>query len=97
MDMNKLIGNGMTPMDLLPEDMKPIIERLLDGRFRSLLIIAEEDDGHFGDMFCLDMDGTVSNMYALLGALESVKRDLLDMIPSRLQCDEGREEDEDDD
>ncbi len=94
MDMNKLIGAGnLTPMDLLPEPLRPIIEALLDGRMRSLMIITEEVDTGTGDLFMLDMDDKASNVFALVGALEHLKRDLMDLVPSRRELENERDDD----
>ena len=92
MDINKLIGTGaLTPMDLLPEDVAPVIERLVEGRLRSLLIIAEETDGGTADMFLMDMDDKPSRVIALIGALECLKRELLDMCSKRGDSEEDEE------
>jgi hypothetical protein len=60
----------------------------------SLVVIAELDDQEIGDLYTLDMNGSRSNRFALLGAIEALKRDFLRAeIDSRVAYAQRGEED----
>lgn len=73
-------------VDALPEPLKPIINMLIEGRIKTLIVIAEDSDKNISDMYRLDMDGGKSNKYAVLGAIEALKRDFMRThIESRIE------------
>ncbi len=86
MDLKKLVGN---PADAIPEILKPLVAAILEGELRSLIVIGEHREGGIATMWELDMNGPGSNEFALLGALELVKHQLIHGVPA--------EEEEDDD
>lgn len=84
MDLAKLTAASF---DVLPDELKPIVAGLLSGEIRSLAVVFETADGDMGDAWFLDIDEPMSsNRYALLGALEGLKRDYMRCeIESRLE------------
>ena len=72
--------------DALPDEVKTLVVNLLEGRVKSLIIIAElQDQAGFLEGVFVDMEGGGSNRYAVIGALESVKRDFMRMeVESRV-------------
>ena len=72
--------------DALPDEVKTLVVNLLEGRIKSLIIIAElQDQAGFLEGVFVDMEGGDSNRYAVIGALESVKRDFMRMeVDSRV-------------
>lgn len=74
MDLSKLIGDKMAA---LPPELEPVIEGLINGEIISIALVTEYQDGHVGDLFCLNMNDGQSNIYAVLGAIETVKRDFM--------------------
>ena len=72
--------------DALPDEVKTLVVNLLEGRIKSLIIIAElQDQAGFPEGVFVDMEGGESNRYAVIGALESVKRDFMRMeVESRV-------------
>lgn len=72
--VERLIGDRLAA---LPEELLPVIDDIAAGRVRSLVVLVELDDEEVGDLFALDMNGTRSNRFALLGAIEALKRDFM--------------------
>lgn len=70
----------------LPDEVKTLVGLLLEGRVKSLIIVAElQEDSGFMEGIFVDMEGSYSNRYAVIGALESVKRDFMRMeVESRV-------------
>lgn len=86
----------------LPDEVKTLVVLLLEGRVKSLIIVAElQEDVGFMEGIFVDMEGGHSNRYAVIGALESVKRDFMRMeVESRVEyvdMDELMLGDDDDD
>lgn len=93
MDLIKLIGDKTAA---LPQELVPIIERIISGEVVSVVCIVELQDGSVGDLFELDMNDGHSNRYAVLGALEAAKRDFLRAhIESRIPYIELEEQEDD--
>lgn len=74
MDIKKLIGDKTAA---LPPELAPIIDGLIKGEIRSIALVVENQKGEIGDMFCIDMNDGDSNVFAVLGAIESMKRDFM--------------------
>ena len=74
MDLKKLIGQNVLE---IPEDLKPVLIALETGELKSLVILGEYQDGSVATSWNFGMNGGASNLYALVGALESLKFDLL--------------------
>jgi len=72
--------------DALPDEVKALVVNLLEGRVKSLIIIAElQDQTGFLEGVFVEREGGESNCYAVIGALESVKRDFMRMeVESRV-------------
>jgi hypothetical protein len=86
----------------LPDEVKTLVVLLLEGRVKSLIIVAELQEGvGFMEGIFVDMEGGESNRYAVIGALESVKRDFMRMeVESRVDYVEPDDlifDDDDDD
>lgn len=86
----------------LPDEVKTLVVLLLEGRVKSLIIVAELQEGvGFMEGIFVDMEGGDSNRYAVIGALESVKRDFMRMeVESRVDYIEPGDlmfDDDDDD
>lgn len=86
----------------LPDEVKTLVVLLLEGRVKSLIIVAELQEGvGFMEGIFVDMEGSHSNRYAVIGALESVKRDFMRLeVESRvdyLEPDDLMFDDDDDD
>lgn len=85
----------------LPDEVKEVVAGLIEGTIKSLVIIAEMQDGQYLEGIFNDMDGGQSHKYGMIGALESIKRDWQRMfVESRieyLEFDDLLEEGEDDD
>lgn len=93
MDVRALIGDRLAA---LPEELLPVIDDIVAGKVRSLIVLVELDDGEIGDLYSLDMDGSPSNRLAVLGAIEHLKRDFMrDQIESRVRYVETRDDDDD--
>lgn len=86
--------------DALPREVKELVVNLLEGRVKSLVVVAELDDGFLSGIF-VDMEGSVSNRFSVVGALECAKRDFMRMeIKSRVDYVEPDDiifDDDDDD
>lgn len=97
MDLNKLIGTGNpAAMNVLPEEVQTFIARVLEGRIRSFVIVAEESDGYIADQIALDMNNERSNVYSLIGAIECAKRDLMRIaVESRVTYEEAEDNNND--
>lgn len=95
MDIKKLIGDASAA---LPEELVPIINGIINGDIVSLAVIVEDQEGHMGDMWVTDLNDGETNRFAMLGALENLKRDFMRAeIESRVPYAWGDvEEDEDD-
>lgn len=92
MDLNKILQNAEA--NPVPEELRPIIERVLSGEVKSIVVLIEEQDGGVGDLFCLDMNGGQSNVYAVLGAIEALKRDFMRaVVESRVPYHEAQDDD----
>jgi hypothetical protein len=88
-DISKLVGGAS--LDVLPEQLKQLICAILEGRVMQFAVVVEFEDGTFGDCFPTLCDG--ANRYAMLGALEALRRDYLrEHIQSRTEYLKGREE-----
>ena len=89
MDIAKLIGVNPAAANVLPEELNWFINALLEGRIKGFVIVAEEADGSIADQIVLDNNGGHANTYALIGALECVKRDLMRIaVDSRIEYKE---------
>ena len=92
MDVRSLIGDRLAAM---PEELLPVIDDIVAGRVRSLVLLVELDDGEWGDLYSLDMNGSRSNRLAVLGAIENLKRDFMrDQLESRVSYLEARGDEE---
>lgn len=92
MDVRALIGDRLAAM---PEELLPVIDDLVAGRVRSMVLLVELDDGEIGDLYSLDMNGSQSNRLAVLGAIENLKRDFMrDQLESRVRYVETRDDDD---
>ncbi len=92
MDWRSLIGDRLSA---LPEELLPVIDDIVAGRVRSLVVLVELDDGEWGDLYSLDMNGSQSNRLAVLGAIENLKRDFMrDQLESRVSYVEARDDEE---
>jgi len=95
MDISKLAGPSA--FDVLPDEIKPLVSLLLEGKIRSMAVVFETNDSDVGDAWFLDIDSE-SNRYTLLGAIEALKRDYMRLeIESRLEYRPAFNLDEDDD
>lgn len=93
MDLQKLIGDKSAA---IPEQLMPIIEGIISGEVVSLVCLIETRDGDIGDLFELNMNDGESNLYAVLGALEALKRDFMRIhVESRVPYVEPEEHDND--
>lgn len=93
MDLQKLIGDRSAA---IPEQLLPIIEGIVNGDVVSLVCLVETRDGDVGDLFELDMNDGHSNLYAVLGGIEALKRDFMRAhIESRVPYVEPQEQDND--
>lgn len=63
--------------DAMPEEVKLIVAGLIEGTIKSLVIIAEMQDGDFSDGYYVDMNDGKSHRMAILGAMETLKRDFM--------------------
>ena len=63
--------------DAVPEDLKMAMAGLIDGSIKSLIIIAEYQDGSFMDGYSVDINDGKSNTAAMIGAIEILKRDFM--------------------
>lgn len=92
MDLSKLTE---TSFDVLPEEIKPLVFLLLEGKIRSMAVVFETDDGRVGDAWFVDIEGD-SNRYTLLGGIEALKRDYMRLeIESRQEYFPVIEDDDD--
>ena len=78
--MNKLDLSKMQE-SVLPEEVKTLVSLLLEGQVKTLIISAELQENEFMEGIFVDMDGGESNRYAVIGSMESVKRDFM-----RMEC-----------
>lgn len=74
MDVRALIGDRLAA---LPEELLPVIDDIVAGKVRSLIVLVELDDDEIGDLCVLDMNGSRSNRFAVLGGLAALQRDFL--------------------
>jgi hypothetical protein len=70
----------MTPpntelLDVIPEEIKPIVKLLLEGRIKQMVVIAELDTEYILDCYPILDDS--ANRYAMVGAIENLKRDYM--------------------
>lgn len=69
-------------LDVIPAEVKPLVQLLLEGRVKQMVVIAEMDNGNILDCFPI-LDET-ANRYAMVGAIENLKRDYMrEQIQSR--------------
>lgn len=73
MDVAAMIGAGAD--DVIPPQIAPLLKALLEGRVKQMVVIAEMDDGAIMDAFPIIDDK--ANRFAMLGAIETVKRDYM--------------------
>jgi hypothetical protein len=89
MDLSKLIG--MVAEGVIPEEIAPLVEALIEGRVKQFAAVAELDDGTVIDAFPV-LDETANRM-VMVGALEVVKRDYMRIhVRSRVEYVEIDEE-----
>lgn len=70
----------------LPDEVKELVSGLLEGRVKTLIVVAELQDNDFLEGIFVDLDGNTSHRYAVIGAIESVKRDFMRMeVESRVE------------
>jgi hypothetical protein len=62
-------------LDVIPEEIKPIVKLLLEGRIKQMVVIAELDDGNILD--CYPVLDDSAHRYAMVGAIENLKRDYM--------------------
>jgi len=92
MDVRALIGDRLAA---LPEELMPVIDDIVAGKVRSLIVLVELDDDEIGDLCVLDMNGSRSNRFAVLGAMAAMQRDYLRAhIASRVEYAEPDEKEE---
>ena len=65
----------LSAVDAIPPEAAPLIRGLIEGTIKQMVVIFETSDGNFCDCFpILDDD---CNRYAMLGAIEVLKRDYM--------------------
>ncbi len=74
MDIKKLIGDASAAM---PEELSPIIDGIIHGDVISIALVAEHRDGSLGDLFFFDLNDGDTNVLAVIGCLETLKRDIM--------------------
>ncbi len=90
MDINKLIGESQE--GVLPEQVAPLVQAIIEGRVKQMCLIVEMADGCFMDCYPILDDGC--NRFAMVGAIEVLKRDYMRThIQSRVNYVEQDEED----
>jgi len=95
-DIQKLIGSPS--LETMPEAVRDLMRDLLEGRVRQYAIVAELDDGNIGVGFHVVNEQDL-NVYTMLGAIETLKRDYMDMeVPGILDVyqdmqDQGEDDD----
>lgn len=62
-------------LDVIPAEVKPLVQLLLEGRIKQMVVIAELDNGNILDCFPILDDS--AHRYAMVGAIENVKRDYM--------------------
>jgi hypothetical protein len=68
----------------IPDEVKVIVQLLIEGRIKQLIVIAEIEDGKFLDGVFIQQPNDC-NRYAMIGALDVSKRDYMRMeIQSRV-------------
>lgn len=85
MDIKKLIGANVLTV---PDDLKPVLVAMETGELKSLVILGEYQNGSIATSWHFDMNGSGTNAYAMLGALEALKFDLLAELAAAEDDDE---------
>lgn len=59
----------------MPEEVRELVQALIEGRVKQMLFIAEMQEGTIADMFkIIDQN---ANRFTMVGAIESMKRDYM--------------------
>lgn len=78
--------------DVLPPEVAPLVQALLEGRVKQVAIIAELENGVFMD--CYPILDPRSNRLAMIGAIDVLKRDYMrEEIQSRVDYEPRNEDD----
>lgn len=78
----------------MPEQVRELVQALIEGRVKQMLIIAEMREGTVFDGFHIIDDD--ANRYTMLGALETLKRDYMRaQIQPRIEYQEKDQDDDD--
>lgn len=81
MDLERLIGG--CDENAVPQEIAPIVQALIEGRIKQLVLIAEMEDGRFMDAFPILDDS--AHRFGMVGAMECVRRDYMrSQIESRV-------------
>lgn len=81
-DILKAIGGSEACA--IPEQLKPLIQGIIEGKVLQFALIVELDDGAIMD--CYPQLDDKANSYAMLGAITALERDFLrSRIASRVQ------------
>lgn len=85
-------GQQFAIPDTIPAEIRLPLQMMLEGRVKQIALVIEDDEGHIHDMYSR-IDG-MGNAFAMVGALENLKRDYMRRyIESRIEYIE-REGDE---
>lgn len=78
------MGHEIQPVDAMPEEVRTLVQMILEGRVKQFAIIIEDERGCFFDKFPV-LDDSASRM-GMIGALEVLKRDYMRLfISSRVE------------
>jgi hypothetical protein len=77
----------------MPEQVKELVNALIEGRVRQLALIVETTEGTVMD--CFQIIESNANRFTMVGAIEILKRDYLRaQVQSRVEYQEKTDEDE---
>lgn len=74
MNIDQIIGDSA--MDVLPQGLRDFIADYLSGNVRQFILVVETNEKMMASMIHF-VDDETSDVYAMIGALEVVKRDYM--------------------